>query len=82
MRVNFNIQRQEIDALTESKQKAKLEFEQRIMMLTRENQTLAASYKDAQRNTSNKIEMRNQADITRDALTKMEQLVKLNDDLM
>jgi hypothetical protein len=26
--------------------------------------------------------MRNQADITRDALTKMEQLVKLNDDLM
>jgi len=82
VRVNFNIQRQEIDALTESKLKAKMEFEQRIMMLTRENQTLAASYKDAQRNTTNKHEMRNQADITRDALTKMEQLVKLNDDLM
>jgi hypothetical protein len=51
VRVNFSIQRQEIDALTESKQKAKMDFEQRIMMLTRENQTLAASYKDAQRNS-------------------------------
>lgn len=52
------------------------------MMLTRENQTLAASYKDAQKNSTNKNEIRNSAEITRDALAKMEQLVKLNDDLM
>lgn len=51
------------------------------MLLTRENQTLAASYKDATK-FSNRNEMKDQAEITRDALTKMEQLVKLNDDLM
>ena len=51
------------------------------MLLTRENQTLVASYKDAQKKTV-KNEMRNQAEMTRDALQKMEQLVKLNDELM
>lgn len=58
-----------------------MEYEQRIMLLTRENQTLVAGYKDAQKQTV-KHEMRNQAEMTRDALQKMEQLVKLNDDLM
>ena len=52
------------------------------MLLTRENQTLVAGYKDAQRQKSNKNEMRDQAEMTRDALQKMEQLVKLNDELM
>ena len=58
-----------------------MEYEQKIMLLTRENQTLVAGYKDAQKSTV-KHEMRNQAEMTRDALQKMEQLVKLNDDLM
>ena len=37
VRVNFNLQRHEIDAANEAKSKAKIEFEQRIMLLTREN---------------------------------------------
>jgi len=49
VKVNFTLQRNEIEALSESKIKSKMEYEQRIMMLTRENQTLVAGYKDAQR---------------------------------
>ena len=59
----------------------KIAYEQRIKLLMRENQTLVNGYKDASREQAT-TEMRNQAEMTRDALTKMEQLVKLNDDLM
>lgn len=82
VKVNFTMQRNEIEALSEQKMKAKMEFEQRIMMLTRENQTLVAGYKDAQRQTNANNDIQDQAEMTRDALQKMEQLVKLNDDLM
>ena len=61
--------------------RAKMEYEQRIKLLMRENQTLVSGYKDAQKQQATS-EMRNQAEMTRDALAKMEQLVKLNDDLM
>ena len=54
VRINFNMQRQEIDALNEAKMKAKMEYEQRIMLLTRENQTLATGYKDATKQSSAK----------------------------
>ena len=81
MRSNFNEQRNEIESLSEAKMRAKMEYEQRIKLLMRENQTLVSGYKDAQKQQATS-EMRNQAEMTRDALAKMEQLVKLNDDLM
>lgn len=71
VRSNFNEQRNEIDSLSEAKMRAKMEYEQRIKLLMRENQTLVSGYKDAQKQQATS-EMRNQAEMTRDALAKME----------
>ena len=49
VRSNFNEQRNEIESLSEAKMRAKMEYEQRIKLLMRENQTLVSGYKDAQR---------------------------------
>jgi len=82
VKFNFHEYRNELDAITEAKMRNKLEYEQRIAMLTRENQTLAQSYKEAQRKQQQSNDLHGQAEMTREALAKMEQLVKLNDDLM
>ena len=42
------------------------------MVLTRENQTLVGAMKDSSKQETVKHEMRNQAEMTRDALQKME----------
>ena len=47
VKFNFSELRAEVEALSESKMRAKLEYEQRIVLLTRENQTLVAGYKEA-----------------------------------
>ena len=49
----------------------KIAYEQRTKLLMRENQTLVNGYKDASREQAT-TEMRNQAEMTRDALAKME----------
>jgi len=47
VRANFSEQRNEIDSLSESKMRSKMEYEQRIKLLMRENSTLVNGYKDA-----------------------------------
>lgn len=64
--------RQQIDSDSEVHLKTKMDLEQRIMLLVRENQTLAAQYKDAMANQNNRNETKESAEITRDALNKME----------
>ena len=73
IKANFSAQRMQNDELSEAKVRDKIAYEQRIKLLMREN-THAADQQEPQYQPSEEI--------TRDTLAKMEQLVKLNDDLM
>ena len=78
------MQQQELEALAEEKARVQQDLEQRIIMLTRENQGLAASLKDAERHQAqaDAHSATQSAALNKDALMKMEELVQLNDDLM
>ena len=71
----------------DAKNSQKKEFEQRIKFLTHENQNLVGNARQMQEelvgiDKLNKNEKQTHEQVTQDALTKMEELVFLNDDLM